>query len=1401
MSRSSSARRWRWSVISFIALAALGADQVRFGLQAVSPPAGALESGDESAPVVATCGGPLMLAEGFAGSRAVSASDADGRVVSLALTSVTPASEAGAISLGSFLPAAAAGDTATATVEVDAAVSPAIYSVLLTAQNDDATPASATCTLTVEVVPIVPIGTVQGAVADAADGLRHRSPYAPSSGNGAGTRPVAVKGVVYQSTLAHSSAGNPLNGFFLQNTVEAADDDATSSDGIFVFMGSASTLPREGGGAYTPQVGDEIVLVGRVSEFFNLTQLSAGLRVFDAVTGEAELDTDVVPFEVSPPDNLAEAHRYWERHEGMLARVPADSVALSGRDVFASTADSEIWLARGDSAIAQRTSDYESRAFRDAHPLDNDPARFDDGNGYRIVLGGLGVKALTADNTALLPPARTFDTLAAAVTGGVYFSFGKYQVQVSEPPVFEPGADPALNAPPQVFDRGLEYGLATYNVENLYDFRDDPFDACDFTGNAGCPGVTPPFDYVPATEQAYRDRLEAVATQIVTDLHAPDILFVQEVEDQDICAVAQGALQCGTTDDADGRPDALQELALVVEGLGGPAYEAAADRDGIDNRGILSGYLYRTDRVERLEPSASDPVLGSAPAIVYRGAPLPQNTDVQNPKALNAVLPADVDTSTGAAGSNVFVRAALVGLFRVWDEGPGNGVPLDLYAVNNHFVASPDRFIGQRIEEARYNAAIVAALRRANENVFVAVGGDLNVFPRPDDVRLPGRPHGSDQLAALYGAGLTNLYDAFVAATPAAAYGSVFQGEAETLDQFFVTAPLAASFVQVRSAHVNADWPDAFDGDEARGLSGHDPVVARFCRDLGAPEVTVTLTPDVLWPPDHKMVTVEATVDVEDADDPNPAIRLVSVTSSEPDDGLGDGDTTGDIEIVDTFTLSLRAERSGRGDGRIYTVTYEVGDTCGNRRVVSARVSVPHDQGKRPAAPPPGRVYRSRPAAAAKHRALLAEGATGSFFDTRLALFNPEATPAKVTLRFLRRSGNPVAHEMTVGARARATVWPARLIGTAEFSTSVESDVPVIVDRTMGWGRPWYGSHAERAVTEPATTWYLAEGATHSGFSLFYLIENPGDLAATVDVTFLRPSPLPPLVRTYVVEAHSRFTIWVNAMPELRGTDVAAVVRSANGVPIVLERSMYLDKPGRMFAAGHESAGVTRPATSWLLAEGATGPFFDLFVLIANPSPEPADVQVRYLLEDGSVIEKRHQVNAGSRFNIWVDTEDPRLRDAAVSTLVTSTNGVPIVVERAMWWPGDWGTWQEAHNSTGATTAGTLWALADGEVDRSLGVETYVLIANTSSAPGRARVTLHFEDGTSLQREYALGANSRTNVAVSVGFPGADKRRFAVTVESLGTNAARLVVERSMYSDAPGQVWAAGSNAVATRIR
>jgi len=117
--------------------------------------------------------------------------------------------------------------------------------------------------------------------------------------------------------------------------------------------------------------------------------------------------------------------------------------------------------------------------------------------------------------------------------------------------------------------------------------------------------------------------------------------------------------------------------------------------------------------------------------------------------------------------------------------------------------------------------------------------------------------------------------------------------------------------------------------------------------DTTPPQLTVILDPDMLWPPNHHMVEVEATVIASD-NCGMPAIALASLSSNEADDALGKGDgrTTSDIQPgADDFHFSLRAERAGTGSGRIYTAVYAATDGSGNAASEAGFVVVPHDQG------------------------------------------------------------------------------------------------------------------------------------------------------------------------------------------------------------------------------------------------------------------------------------------------------------------------------------------------------------------------------------------------------------------------------------------------------------------------
>ncbi len=450
-----------------------------------------------------------------------------------------------------------------------------------------------------------------------------------------------------------------------------------------------------------------------------------------------------------------------------------------------------------------------------------------------------------------------------------------------------------------------------------------------------------------------------------------------------------------------------------------------------------------------------------------------------------------------------------------------------------------------------------------------------------------------------------------------------------------------------------------------------------------------------------------------------------------------------------------------------------------------------------------------------RHTRYLAEGATIAPFETTLALFNPTESPAAVLVRFLcqRACGVPdipgqdtiVRRLVTLAPFARGTIVVSTIAGLAdeEFATIVEADQPVVVDRTMSWDATAYGSHTETAMLAPATAWYLAEGATINGFKLFYLLQNPNATEARVTVEYLLGRGAAPVTREYRLPPRSRTTLDVSTQhPALRAAEVSARIESDPETPILVERAMYLNAGGRLFGAGHASAGITTPAPTWSFAEGATGPYFDTFLLIANPSTESLEVKATFLLPTGATVVRTYDIAPKSRFNIWVDQVAPELADTAVSTLLESVDDRPFVAERAMWWPGPAASnWREAHNSPGSLVTSARWGVAEGMLGGSSAAETYILVANTSPFDGVARVTLSFEDdGSRLSRDYAVGARSRTNVPVRDDFPQATGRRFATLVESLGALPAQLVVERAMYADTGRDRWASGTNALGTPL-
>lgn len=116
--------------------------------------------------------------------------------------------------------------------------------------------------------------------------------------------------------------------------------------------------------------------------------------------------------------------------------------------------------------------------------------------------------------------------------------------------------------------------------------------------------------------------------------------------------------------------------------------------------------------------------------------------------------------------------------------------------------------------------------------------------------------------------------------------------------------------------------------------------------DIDPPDIEVSVSPVVLWPPDHKLVEIEADVTVSDRCDPDPDVALVSIVSNGPEDGLGDGATAPDVAGADIGeddrSFELRAERNG-DLMRVYSITYSATDDSGNVATFTTTVIVPGD--------------------------------------------------------------------------------------------------------------------------------------------------------------------------------------------------------------------------------------------------------------------------------------------------------------------------------------------------------------------------------------------------------------------------------------------------------------------------
>ena len=168
----------------------------------------------------------------------------------------------------------------------------------------------------------------------------------------------------------------------------------------------------------------------------------------------------------------------------------------------------------------------------------------------------------------------------------------------------------------------------------------------------------------------------------------------------------------------------------------------------------------------------------------------------------------------------------------------------------------------------------------------------------------------------------------------------------------------------------------------------------------------------------------------------------------------------------------------------------------------------------------------------------------------------------------------------------------------------------------------------------------------------------------------------PSVTRTYRLEPRSRLTIWANAVP---GAAPRCAGRRDSGLAPDHGRAGHVS-PAQLVGRAMAAAGATTISPVWYFAEGATGRFFDCFILIVNPNPVPAEIEARFARPDGQVVTRTYTVLPERRLTIWVDSgrsaaRADRGRDHPDRRPMASASSA----ERAMWWPD--GAWYEGHVS------------------------------------------------------------------------------------------------------------------------
>ncbi|HVL66903.1 MAG TPA: lamin tail domain-containing protein [Vicinamibacterales bacterium] len=805
------------------------------------------------------------------------------------------------------------------------------------------------------------IRTISATIGDKVDGVDRTSTTTFSVAINAAPTPIhVIQGSGTTSTLVGQlvsttgivTAVRPSS-FYIQTPDDEVDGDPNTSEGLLIFTG----FPRPEG--FT--VGDLVKVTGTVTEFRQFTDSQPITELTTATTklissGHAlPAPVRLLPAYTRPDGGLDQL----ERFEGM--RVTADITAISGTSAFSRTASEE------ESAISVSNGDFFAVITGVARPMREEGVEqrlsLPSGAPCCVPRFDENPERIRVDSDGQVGAAKIEIVAGQAITGltGVLDYGSRVYTIVPDQGAWTPSGNGAAIAVP--VPSPTEFTVASFNMERFFDDDDDP--------------ARPPQNEPVLTPAAYQTRLSKASLTIRNVLRMPDIIGVQEIENLS----ALSAIAARVNADA------------VAAGGPNPQYVAHLF-EGNDVGGIDVGFLVKTSRVAvvnvwqegkdatYVQPNGNSALLNDRPPVVLEAEIMepgmvnyPVTVIVNHLRSMSGINGSDGTRIRAKRHAQAEFLASLIQARQAANPGEriisvgdynafqfndgyahlvgtikGQPAPADQVVLTGGDLVNPDLVsLGDGLGADQYsylfdgNAQTIdhvlvnpPAHSRFSRIAYARVNTDFPESLRADGTR-PERLSDHDPVVAYFRLPGTPSLTLNGPHTMTVEAGSTFvdQGAVASDDELGPLAVTVSGSVDTTVPGTNTLTYSATNGYRTTTTTRTVIVV-----DTTAPVMSaLSVTPTTIHVPNHSMIDVGLFYTATDATG-TPACSA-AVASNEPANALGDGNTAVDFQVVSPTAVRVRAERSGRGTGRIYTITVTCADASGNQAFRTATVTVP----------------------------------------------------------------------------------------------------------------------------------------------------------------------------------------------------------------------------------------------------------------------------------------------------------------------------------------------------------------------------------------------------------------------------------------------------------------------------